>query len=336
MFPHLIWIEISKKALLGNLRLIKKTIPKTTKIMAMVKANAYGHGLDIVAPVLAPHIDFFGVNTIDEALKINHLKNHILITSPISPSNFSIAQKHHFSLCVPSLDYLNKLINYKLPIHLKINTGMNRLGISLVELLSALDTLKHSKLIPEGIYTHFHSSDTNPKSTLSQLDQFNQAVFQAKYNFPKILAHCANSSAIFNYPQTHLDMVRPGLALYTNVLSLYCRTIQTRKISSSDTVGYSATYKSTKDGLMSVLPIGYSDGYDRKLSNNGRVWSGGSYFPIIGRISMNFTTIKAPNITSPIELIGSHITAEEIANLTGTINYEILSRLSPLIPRILV
>jgi len=340
MFPHLIWIEISKKALLGNLRLIKKTIPKTTKIMAMVKANAYGHGLDIVAPVLSGKVDFFGVNTIEEALTLRKLslKSNILIAAPILPSQFPLAHKDHISLCAHSLEYLNLLSSLHLPLHLhlKINTGMNRLGLSLVELLTAIEILKHSPLIPEGIYTHFHSSDTNKNSTLAQLDQFNQAVFQTKYYFPEIIAHCANSSAIFNYPQTHLDMVRPGIALYDQVLSLYCHPIQTRKISKNDIVGYSATYISQKDESMAVLPIGYADGYDRKLSNIGRVWSKNKYHQIIGRISMNFTTITAPRLTSPIELIGPHVTADEIAALTGTINYEVISRLSPIIARLLV
>jgi alanine racemase len=217
-----------------------------------------------------------------------------------------------------------------------MNTGMNRLGLSLIELLSALEIIKKSSLIPEGIYTHFHSSDSNPKATLTQLDEFNQAVFQAKYYFPKILAHSANSSAIFSYPQTHLDIVRPGIALYKDVLSLYCHSTQTRKLSKNETIGYSATYKSNEDEFMSVLPIGYSDGYDRKLSNLGRVYSQNQYFPVIGNISMNFTTILGKTSTSPIELLGSHITAAEIAKLTGTIDYEVLSRLSPTIPRMLV
>lgn len=352
MASYLSWIEISPSALKNNITVIKKQLSPQTKIMAMVKANAYGHGLDLVSKALSPQVDFFGVNTFKEAVAIRKLglKNPILIAAPIHPSHFSLAYKHNFSLCVPSLDYLNQLsqIGLPIPLHLKINTGMNRLGLSLLELLSAIDILKHTSLNFEGIYTHFHSSDTNKPTTLLQLDTFNQAVYQTKYNFPGVLAHAANSAAIFNYRQSHLDMVRPGLAIYglydhpklTPTLSWFCHPVQTRKLSIDDAVGYCATYTSKSNEFMATLPIGYSDGLDRKLSNKGRVFFQNSYFPIIGRIAMNFSTISTANIklepNSKIELIGPHISATEIANITDTINYEVVSRLSPAVPRILV
>jgi alanine racemase len=350
MQNNLKWLEISKSALLNNLRVIRKTIPSATGVIAMVKANAYGHGLDVVTPVLASHVAFFGVNTLEEALEIRKLKltNRILIAAPIPPSDFPVAVKNHLSLCVHSLDYLHQLSDYKIPIHLKINTGMNRLGLSLIDLLTALEILPKSSLIPEGIYTHFHSSDSDSHATLVQLDQFNQAVYQTKYYFPRILAHCANSAAIFNYPQTHLDLVRPGLAIYglyprpklKPALSFYCHPVQTRNISPDDTVGYSAAYLSTSSEHMAVLPIGYSDGLDRRLGNLGRVWSEKHTFPIVGRIAMNFSAISTSDViltlSSRVELIGPHITADSLACLTDTINYEIVSRLSPNIPRLLV
>ena len=161
-------------------------------------------------------VDFFAVNTVQEALKVRKISNsEILIAAPISPSDFSLASKNNISLCVHSLDYLSVIKNIKLKIHLKINTGTNRLGLSLVDLLKAVNLLRHHKnLIPEGIYTHFHSSDEGSPQSLIQLDIFNQAVSQTKYYFPEILAHCSSSSSALLWPQTHQDMIRIGIALY--------------------------------------------------------------------------------------------------------------------------
>lgn len=357
---HLHWLEISRSALVHNLSQYKNTVSPATRVMVMVKANAYGHGLEETCRILKNRADFFAVNTISEAMVIRKLnpKARILIAAPIYPSDFKKAQNNHISLCVHSLEYLSRLKKYHLHIHLKINTGTNRLGLSLVDLLNALSLLRHHKnLIPEGIYTHFHSSDEGSPQSLIQLDIFNQAVFQTKFYFPRILAHCSSSSSALLWPQTHLDMIRIGISLYglwpdpyvkkhsspkklKPVLSWKCHPVQIRNIRTGESVGYSAAYICKKPGMMAVLPIGYSDGYDRKLSNNGRVWSAGKYCPVIGRVAMNFTMINIPKpVTKPhniIELIGPHVTADEIAAKTGTINYEVVSRLNPQIPRIIV
>ena len=373
---YLHWIEISRSALSSNIKYFRKLTGHKTKIMVMVKADAYGHGLNEVAPVISPLVDFFGVNTFEEALKIKKLKlkTPIFIAAPIPLSQVIEASMHRFSLCVPSLEYLHFLqsINRSVVIHLKINTGMNRLGISMIKLLTALEIIRHSpRLKFEGIYTHFHSADTNPTATLIQFDQFQQAVFQSKYYFPYLIAHCANTAATLNFPQTHLDMIRPGLGIYglwpklKPVLSWKCHPVQIRQVSADETVGYSGTYTCTKPGEMAVLPIGYSDGYSRKLSNTGRVWSGGQYFPVIGNVAMNFTAIDISNLNLQgyanrsangtarqrpresehlqshipkltFELLGPHVTAGEIATKIGTINYEVVSGLNPVIPRIIV
>ncbi len=356
---YLHWLEISRRSLVHNLSQYKNLVSPATRIMVMVKANAYGHGLKEVVEILNHRVEFFAVNTIQEALEVKKISNSkILIAAPISASDFSLASKNNISLCVHSLDYLLKIKNLKLKIHLKVNTGTNRLGLSLVDLLKALSLLRHhQKLIPEGIYTHFHSSDEGSPQSLIQLDIFNQAVFQTKFYFPRILAHCSSSSSAILWPQTHLDMIRIGISLYglwpdpyvkkhsppkklKPVLSWKCHPVQIRSIRTGESVGYSSAYICKKPGMMAVLPVGYSDGYDRKLSNNGRVWSAGKYLPVIGRVAMNFTMINIPKpVIKPqniVELIGPHVTADEIAAKTGTINYEVVSRLNPQIPRIIV
>lgn len=347
------WLEISRSALLSNLQSVRKQVGKKPKIMAMVKANAYGHGLESIAPLIYSKIDYYGVNTIQEALTIRGLNitKPILILGPVAPADFRIAEQYNISLSAHSLDYLQKISSFKIHIHLKINTGMNRLGLSMIELLSALGTVRHSpRLTIEGIYTHFHSSDSDKTSTLVQLDRFQQSVFQTRYYFPAVIAHCANTAAIYNYPQTHLDMVRLGIGLYglwpglKPVLSWKCLPVQIRRIKAGETVGYSANYTCSVNGLMAILPVGYSDGLDRGLSNTGRVWMADNYYPIIGNIAMNFTAIDISNLKdlsgqdlpSPVELIGSHVTVDEIAKRLDTINYEVVSRLNPAVGKLIV
>jgi len=360
------WLEISRSALLHNLSQYRNIVSPKTKIMTMVKANAYGHGLPEISDILQNKVDYFAVNTLPEAMTIRAIdkKTPVLIAAPIPPSCFRVASKNHLSLCVPSLEYLGELQTLKLPItvHLKINTGTNRLGLSLSELPTALKILRRTpRLKVEGLYTHFHSSDSGSPQSLIQLDIFNQAVSRTKYYFPSCLAHCSSSSSALLWPQTQLDMIRTGIALYgywpdefvkihapknftlRPVLSWMCHPVQIRKIPAGETVGYSATFTYKKPGVMATLPIGYSDGLDRKLSNTGRIWTKGVYCPFIGRVAMNFTTIDISGISkklvtnqSTIELLSSRVTADEIAELTDTINYEVLSRINPNIPRIIV
>jgi alanine racemase len=378
---HLSWIEISRSALLSNLQLYRNVISPSTKIMSVVKADAYGHGLKEVASIIAPYSDFLMVNTVQEALTIrkSKIKNPILIAAPISPSDF----KHHFSLCAHSLDYLNILAPHSV-IHLKINTGTNRLGLKPSEIPAALKIISKSKLEVEGIYTHFHSSDSGSPATQKQFRIFQTAVQKIRMVYPHVLSHCASSSASLLLPETRLDMIRLGISLYGlwpdsyvqknapgkklfPVLSWKCLPVQIRRITAGETVSYAATYTYQKPGVMAVLPIGYSDGYDRKLSNTGRVWFMKKYCPVIGRVAMNFTMIDVSKIfdrayrgiqtgaqgeagtdqaaehlqlhtpNAPVvELLGPHVPADEIASLTGTINYEVVSRLSSYIPKIII
>lgn len=323
----LTWIEVSQQTLLNNVESIRRKLAPNTKIMAMVKANAYGHDLDLIAPFFSPRVDFFGVNTFTEAKTIRILKidTPILITAPVVHSDIAAALKQNFSLSVYSIAYLKQLQNLPAKIHLKINTGMNRLGIDPTEFEEALAIIQKSKLKLEGLYTHFHSADNRNTYTPHQFDIFNAIVKKVKTSYPKIIAHCANSGAILNYPETHLDMVRPGISLYRNALSWKASIVQSRKLKPHDIVGYSATFIAKTFLYESILPVGYSDGLDRGLSNKS---------PFLGRISMNFSAIHTPKpmkensiFTLPISLF---------PNILNTIDYEILSRINPLIPRFLV
>jgi alanine racemase len=337
---YLHWIEISASALRHNAQIFRKHLGTKTKILAMVKANAYGHGIKLVCPVLAPHVDWFGVNTLDEALEIRSLdiSTPILVCGPIATSRIPEAVKADISLCGHTTEYIKELVVHKAKIHLKINTGMNRLGIRVTEIPAALDLLPEL----EGLYTHFHSADSPGDSTSIQLKLFKQAQAQVKGKFPNVLSHCANSSAIFTHPDSHLDMARIGIGLYglwpsdfiaqiknyklQPVLSWKAKIVQQRELLTNESVGYGASHKVLNPEKMAVIPVGYSDGLDRRMSNKK---------PFIGKIAMNFSCITDPG-TTEFEIIGSSLSATDMAKTIDTINFEVLARLSAFIPRILV
>jgi len=357
--PHLHWIELSREAVHNNLSFFRSKVNPGTKIMAMVKANAYGHGLEPMATTIANQADWFGVNTLPEALTVRRLLPNakILITGPVSVSDIASAVTHSISLCAHSLEYLRSQAGSGAAIHLKINTGTNRLGLEPGQVAAALEIAAAGSLAVEGVYTHFHSADSGSPATDRQFALFTPAVTQVKSAHPRALAHCASTSAILNYPHTHLDMVRLGIGLYglwpdphvaqTNpavtlhpVLSWKCVPIQSREIAAGQSVSYSATFTYPSPGNMAVLPVGYSDGFDRGLSNCGHVWADGHLYPVIGRVAMNFSMIDTSahplGPDTQIQLIGPDNRVENMATTLGTINYEVVSRIHPSIPRLLV
>ncbi len=318
--------------------------------MAMVKANAYGHGLDIVSKVLQNQVDYFGVNTIQEAQTIRQLgiNTPILITGPIDIGDINLVLKNNVDICAHSIEYLQSLVSYPIRIHLKINTGMNRLGINPQELKTAITIIKNSKIIPMGIYTHFHSADSKSMSTKKQLTKFKECVTVFKSAFPNSMAHCANTSATLTHPDSHLDMVRVGLGLYglwpskfvknksqiklEPILKWITKIVQKRILTQGESVGYSATYIAKNNIDTAIVPVGYSDGLDRRLSSKAH---------FIGRVAMNFSAIdinKSKGVINDdgyFEIIGPAFSADKIAELIDTINYEVTTRLNNNIRRIL-
>ncbi|MEK9201328.1 MAG: alanine racemase [Patescibacteria group bacterium] len=333
-------IHISKSALRHNLRQFKKLLQPETKIMAMVKANAYGHGQNLVVPTIASQVDFFGVATLTEAQQIRNLKiqTPILVCAPIDIPDIPKAVSQNISICIPSLEYLKQVSRYPLKVHLKINTGMNRLGISTNEIREAIKIIQNSSLSLDGVYTHFHSPESK-SVTQKQLELFKTCVSITKKSFPNVLVHAAKTAAIIDYPDSHFDMVRLGIGLYglwqqpknlKPVLSWTTQVTQSRKVERGETIGYSATHQFKKSSFTAVLPVGYYDGLDRGLSNTPS---------FVGRISMNFSTIQTPKLLKPgttIDLIGKDLSTQALASRLDTIPYEVITRLNPLISRILV
>jgi len=370
------WIEISKEALVHNFRQFKKITADRTKIMAVVKANAYGHDLRIVAPILGrAGTDWFGVDSLEEALQIRSLEidTPILVLGYISPPNIKTAIEYNISITVYGSEVLKKITSLKLQkkakIHLKVETGLNRQGLEPIEFIKLIKFInKHEdNICLEGVSTHFANvEDTlDPTFALSQLDRFKQIRGMInELGFKKVNYHCAASAAAMLYKRAHFNMIRAGVGLYglwpskeTQIalklrkgnsfslkpaLSWKSVLAQVKKVKAGESVSYGRTWFAPRDSIIGIVPVGYYDGYDRKLSNNSKIIVKGEYVPVVGRIAMNMIMVDLTNAKDVeagenVILLGKYknkeVSADFLADNVGTINYEIVSRINPNIAR---
>lgn len=362
------WLEISGGSLVHNLKLFRKMVGPKRKILCVVKANAYGHGLAEVAGILNKEkdTDWFGVDNLNEALAIKKLgiKKPILILGYTRLSDLEKTIQKNISFVVYNKETLKKIVYLKSKkaarIHLKIETGLNRQGIKKDEVLEFLSLIKeHKKYIRlEGIYTHFADFE-DAAFIRKQLGEFEDSIRLVKENgFKDFLAHFAATGVTILYPGSHFDAVRIGIGLYglspsrkpldknmKPVASWKSIVAQVKEIEKGESVGYGRTWIARKKTKIAVIPIGYSDGFDRHLSNSGRVLIKGKFAKVLGRVMMNMIVVDASSIKNlrpeeEVVLIGKskkdEILAEEIAEKLGTISYEVISRINPHLPRIVV
>ncbi|MDO8492155.1 MAG: alanine racemase [bacterium] len=399
-YDHKTWIEISKNALENNIRVVRGLLAPGAKLMAVVKANAYGHGLKEIASVLKKETDImFGVDSFEEALVVKSIapKNEIMILGYIPEKNLTFAIKKGFHISIYDKDVLRHVarlvktgrINPKtIKAHLKIETGTNRLGIRPSELKNVVFEFPIA-----GIYTHFADSENlNSPFYKEQIERLNEAIeiLKNKGISPRFV-HSACTAAAMRGVSSGLNptkagsaehfvkqnvlgnLVRVGIGLYglwpsgklkeklsqkiklKPVLSWKTKIVQVRCVSRGETVGYDRTYKVKKETSIAVLPIGYYDGYDRKLSQRGspphsgsecggEVIINGKRAKIAGRVCMNMTMVDLGGIKAragdEVVLIGcqgkERIIADELAEKIGTINYEVVSRINPLLPRVCI
>ncbi|MFC1651847.1 alanine racemase [Patescibacteria group bacterium] len=371
-----VWIEIDSKAIKKNFQEIKKTVGPKVFVMGMVKANAYGHGIKGVSKLFEEAgADYLGVNNLTEALSLREegIDLPILILNEVNKKDLELVVKNNFEFVGYNLDYLKELdsiaadLDKKIKIHLKIDTGMGRMGINLDQindLIKLIPKLKFSKIA--GIMTHFAASDDLKKRSYfqSQLQQFQEILFEfqkADLNVP--LRHTANSAATLLYPESHFDLVRIGLTLYglwpsydvskkrskdiklTPVLSLKTKIVQIKTVKKGNCIGYGCTFKAPNDIKIAILPIGYAEGYGRALSNQAEVLINGKRAPVRGRVSMNLTVVEIDRIPEAkvgdeVIVIGKQgkeeITVDDLAKISETINYEIVTRLSESLPRVVI
>ncbi len=361
------YAEIDLDAFAYNFNLIKKLVPKNTDILPIIKADAYGHGMEVIAKKCQSlGASILGVATIEEGIFLRErgVKTPILILGSIYPfKNFSYVLRYRLTPIIASLyevkEIASFLKNKKIPIHIKIDTGMGRIGISKKY---AVETIKkifsYPCFIPEGIFTHLASAYEDREFAKEQFKIFRELI--SELNKEKIFFryyHIANSSAVFLYPQMCLNIVRPGIAIYglypfpkermkkklKPVLSLKTKVIYLKWIKKGTTISYQRTWKAKRISLIATLPIGYADGYNRLLSNLGQVLVRGRRAPIVGRVCMDMcmvdvTDIKEVKVGDDVVLIGRQgkdsITTEEIAQKINTINYEVTCGISRRVPRV--
>lgn len=322
------WVEIYRKALEHNLKVFLNLIPKQTKFMAVIKSNAYGHGLVQVAKLLAnnqlPIIDnqclWFGVDSIVEGLRLRReeIKNPILVLGSTLPSRIKEAADQNIILTVSNFESLMSLIraNRRPVFHLKVDTGMNRQGFLLSVLPRVVKLLQRSGLSPAGIYTHLAAKDRGyPVYTNLQLSNFKKTLKLFKRaGFKNLIRHAAASDATLLFPEAHLDMVRVGMGLYgywpswvakvkhpvrmvlKPVLSWKTVVSEVKMIPKGSYVGYDLTEQVSRNTKIAILPIGYWHGYDRGLSSVGKVLIRGRRAKVLGRVSMDMTVVNVTGI----------------------------------------
>ncbi len=363
------WAQIDLGAFTHNLETVARLAPPPTSIVAVVKADAYGIGAIEVsrAALSSPRVMGFAVATPQEALELREadIRTPILLLGPaIQEAALELGAKG-VSLTVASPQDIRAAqaagakLGAKVSVHLKIDTGMGRIGFSQGNSLDeALRLVRDSRDISlEGVFTHLSSADTDQGSTTGQLQNFmrGKAQVEASGLRPRYY-HAANSAAVYLFPQAHMDLVRPGIMLYGSypaqsliatgtlrpVLSLYSRISHVKRVREGSPIGYGQTYAPTAATTIATLPIGYADGYPRLLSNSGSVLIKGQRLPIAGRVCMDQVMVDVGDL--PVEqgdlvtLIGTDghetITVDEIAEKSMTIAHEVLTGISSRVPRI--
>lgn len=364
------WLEINQNNLHYNLSQFKKLAPRA-EIWPVIKGNAYGHGLIEVLNILESDTNATGgymVANLSEALVVSAIATKpIMVLSYFEPDEDILKKldSSRISLAIYDLDtarYLDIIarhINKKFLVNLKIDTGTSRLGFRVEESGQAI---KHIKALAGleiySIFTHFAESEAEDQSfTQEQLG----VLLQVKKDWPDFKYHAACSAAAVQDPANHLDIIRLGLSLYglwpssaaavkgrelgidlKPVLSWKTKIIQIKNIKNGETVGYDRTFRANKNIRLAVLPVGYYEGYDRSLSNKGQVIINGYKCPVRGKVCMNLTMVELvsgcrPKVGDTAVLIGEQdstlISAEDLAAGAGTINYEIVSRINPLLAR---
>lgn len=370
-----LWAEINLDNLIYNFNIIKKHVSSDTKICCVIKANAYGHHAPKFASVLsAAGADMFAVSNIEEALQLKHegITTPILILGYTPPECASILYRYDISQCIYSYEYAQKLHAFlkegeKIKAHIKIDTGMGRLGYTYDSELSAVgqicDTALISSLEIEGIFTHFAVSDCGEKGrafTVAQYRKFNEIIEALESRGVTFkYKHCSNSAATVGYPEMEMNMIRAGLILYgltpsdevgcndefKAVMSLKSVVSHIKEIGIGDTVSYGCDFVADRTMRIATVPMGYADGFERSnAKNNVFLTVKGKKAPIIGRICMDqlmldVTGIEDVKLGDEVTVFGNGEncnSADDIASANGTINYEVVCSVGKRVPRVFV
>lgn len=375
------WVEISAENLRHNTGELKKLLAPGTVMCPAVKANAYGHGLTEAAkPVLEGGADWLGVDNLAEAMTLResgitapvYIMGYTLLDDLETAVAMEFRFMVHSSETLERLAEVTKKLNRPAYTHLKLETGTNRQGVLAEDLGKMASYYKNNPLlVAEGVATHFANiEDTTDHSYAAmQTERFlSMTEILKNHGITPKYRHCANSAATILFKHTHGNFVRPGIAVYglwpssetrisynsrpkadgekdidlKPVLSWKTKIASVKKIPADSAIGYGCTYKTTREAVVAILPVGYSDGIRRNQSDKGYVLIGGKRAPVRGRVMMNMTVVEItdiPGVKLEDEAVilgsqnGERISAEQIAALQGTINYEVTTQINPLIER---
>lgn len=349
MFYRQAWEEINLDHLDHNLDIINDKLDDKA-LIAVIKANAYGVGdYQVALCAIAHNAKYLAVSSLDEAISLRN-KN---ITCPILVLNYVSAQhlfaviKHDITITVTSLDHAQKIkasLVTNLKLHIKIDTGMNRIGFKNIEdIKEALALLSDENNI-EGIFTHYlDSGNSDDKTTLSQYQQFSNIINELNFDFKYI--HLANSDAIIGFDDSISNAARAGIALFgissfnsdlKPVCSFYTKITHIKQVTADDTISYGGTYQAKDNEWIATIPIGYADGLDRR-NQDQYVFVNGYLAKIVGRICMDMCMISLPKyepIDTIVEIFGQNIPIEDVAKRIDTIPYEVLTSISDRISRV--
>ncbi len=376
---HSQWIEIDASALRHNLRSFRKIVAPGVSLAAVVKANAYGHGLAEVAPIAAAEVDWLAVHSADEARSIRRLgvDSPIMIMGFVPPSQCHDLDKN-IHVFVSTIDVIQRIGEYRrssgisLPLHLKIDTGTHRQGVALPQISEMCRAAAEEGLSVVGAATHFANIEDTLEHEFARLQirQFEAAVeaLRVELGGEPAFVHAACSAAALLFRETDFNLIRLGISAYGHwpsretrvtwmldhgrdlmelrpVLGWRATIGQIQEVEKSESVGYGRTWTALRATRLAVLPVGYADGYTRSLGNRARVLVHGRPVPVVGRVCMNImmvdvTDVPDASVGDEVVIIGSQgdagVSAEELAGMSGTINYEFLARISPEIPRFVV
>lgn len=361
LFPSPITVSVNLHALTSNFQQIRQWVAPPTKILAIIKADAYGHGAVPVAQTLEPlGVYGFGVASVLEGITLreHHIHSPIVVMGPLLPEHLRDIIHHQLTPVISRFEIFQQLIEQlppsdtPFPIHVKIDTGLHRLGFETDQALSLLAGLATpvSPVAIQGFLTHFADADNHdPTLTQQQIRQFLGFIDQAKkLGVYAPILHMANSAGILFHPTSHLGMVRPGLMLYgyaprekssspsiqlQPVMQAATYVAHLRTLQPGEIVGYNALFRTRRPSHIAVLPVGYTHGFPRHLTGVGHVLIRGEQAPIIGKVCMDMmmvdvTDIPHPRIGEEVVLLGKQetreITAEDYAGWLNTIPYEVL------------
>lgn len=379
MKRHRTWVEVNERALVHNIEILRSLLESGSRFCAVVKANAYGHGLKEVAGIAGrAGVDAFAVDSIDDALMLREMfpRALILTLGYVMFDRFKEALQSSIHVTVYDQEGIEcaqsvgRELAKTFPLHLKVETGTVRQGVMIEDVPDiALLLSRCDRVSLHGVSTHFANIEDsdNPEFAAHQFSMYEQVLgILADFQLTPRWCHCACSAAIFLYPQTHKSLVRAGISMYgiwsselvqntVRRLNLGCelqpvltwksRVAQIKSVSMGTPIGYGLTEVMKRGGRLAIVPVGYWDGYDRLRSSCGEVLIKGSRCKVMGRVCMNMMIVdvsQVPQIAKEDEvmLLGTdgrqRVSAEELAERAQTIPYEVLTRINPLLPRVIV